>query len=146
MIDKFNTYLESKFIGRVEKVDLPELNIFDIDAKIDTGAYTSTIHCHEISEDDDILTFILLDPSYPEYTGEEIKFDKFTKTKIKSSTGKSQNRYKIKTVIKIGGKKYKINFTLTDRSKMSNPILLGRKLFNKRFVVDVTHKYLLSEN
>ena len=38
-----------KLIGRREYVDFPELNIFKVEAKIDTGAYTSALHCHDIS-------------------------------------------------------------------------------------------------
>ena len=37
-----------KLIGRREVVDFPLLGVFKIVAKIDTGAYTSSIHCSEI--------------------------------------------------------------------------------------------------
>ena len=37
-----------KLIGRREFVDFPLLGVFKIEAKIDTGAYTSSIHCSEI--------------------------------------------------------------------------------------------------
>lgn len=35
-------------IGRIDKADFPELNLQNINLKVDTGAYTSTIHCHDI--------------------------------------------------------------------------------------------------
>ena len=134
-------------IGRIEKVDLPDLELFGVDAKIDTGAYSSAIHCHYIKEnyEEKTLTFKLLDPSHPNYSNKEIKLANFSKVKVKSSSGTSQNRYKIKTTICIGNKSYTTNFTLTNRSKMRNPILLGRKVFSKRFFVDASQKYLLQK-
>jgi hypothetical protein len=35
-------------IGRRDMIDFPELGLEDIEAKIDTGAYTSAIHCSQI--------------------------------------------------------------------------------------------------
>ena len=35
-------------IGRYDKIDLPQMELVDIDAKIDTGADGSAIHCHHI--------------------------------------------------------------------------------------------------
>ena len=37
-------------IGRIERVNFPLWNMKDIEAKIDTGAYTSSIHCQNIQE------------------------------------------------------------------------------------------------
>ncbi len=36
-------------IGRVDKVDFPELGLVNIEVKIDSGAYTSAIHCEKIT-------------------------------------------------------------------------------------------------
>ena len=43
--------MTKKILGRVDKIDFPKLNLFDIDVKIDTGAYTSAIHCSKIIEE-----------------------------------------------------------------------------------------------
>jgi hypothetical protein len=133
-------------IGRIEKVSFPTLALTDIDAKVDTGAYTSSIHCHDIHEDLDKKTiyFKLLDPSYPDYNKKELEFENYTKTVVKSSTGIPESRYKIKTSIQIGELLYKTTFTLTDRGTMRYPILLGRVFLKNKFVVDVTGKFLLS--
>lgn len=34
-----------KIIGRTDLIDFPELDLWNIGAKIDSGAYTSAIHC-----------------------------------------------------------------------------------------------------
>ncbi len=58
-------------IGRIDKADFPELNLIEIDVKVDTGAYTSSIHCHEVKEvelnGEKHIEFKVLDPSHPEY-------------------------------------------------------------------------------
>ena len=40
--------MNKKIIGRVDKIDFPKLGLYNIDVKIDTGAYTSAIHCSDI--------------------------------------------------------------------------------------------------
>ena len=57
---------EKLIIGRRELIDFPELSLFGIEAKIDTGAYTSVLHCHDIREEDGVLYNYILDPSHPE--------------------------------------------------------------------------------
>ena len=64
-------------IGRIEKIDLPKLSLFNLDAKIDTGAYTSSLHCHHIElftiKNRKWVKFYVLDPDHPEY--EETQFE-----------------------------------------------------------------------
>ena len=43
--------MNKKVIGRVDRIDFPKLELFNIDVKVDTGAYTSTIHYDEIIEE-----------------------------------------------------------------------------------------------
>ncbi|MEO2061132.1 MAG: peptidase, partial [Mesonia sp.] len=45
------TNKSKKTIGRVDKADFPELGLNEIAIKIDTGAYTSSIHCEDIHEE-----------------------------------------------------------------------------------------------
>ena len=37
-----------KIIGRIENIDLPELGLYNIQAKTDTGAETSVLHCEDM--------------------------------------------------------------------------------------------------
>ena len=134
-------------IGRKDKADFPELALKNIEVKIDTGAYTSSIHCHEIEEfatgDDHHIEFYLLDPTYAKYTPEKFKTTQYEKRNIKSSFGVSEERFIINTTIIIFGEEYPIEFSLSERSNMTYPVLLGRKFLNERFVVD-TSEYNLS--
>lgn len=139
---------EKKIIGRIEKVNFPEFHMHNIDAKIDTGAYTSSIHCHDIEEHKkgrtSILYFKLLDPSHPSYNQKKLCFKDFSEKKVKNSFGQVEKRYRIKTKVSLGGKIYTTEFTLSDRSDMRFPVLLGRKILSKRFLVDPSKQNLLS--
>lgn len=129
-------------IGRKEKISFPELKLQDIDAKIDTGAYTSSIHCSEIKAskegDTEMISFRLLDHQHPDYNHKLFKMPLHDKRKIKSSFGDLQTRYVIKTKVEFFEQLYDIELSLADRSKMEYPVLLGRKLLMKNFLVDVS--------
>lgn len=133
-------------IGRIDKIDLPDLGLFDIECKIDTGAYGNALHCHHIQvlEIDGVqtLSFRVLDPSHPEYADKTYYAKNFSKKAVKSSSGASEDRYIIKTSMILFGKKRLVSFSLTDRANMRFPILIGRKFLTKRFLVDVEKKDL----
>jgi hypothetical protein len=133
-------------IGRRDRIDLPELGYKNIKAKIDSGAYGSAIHCSQIEVidhgDKKVLSFVLLDPSYHAYREKKCYFEHYKDKLVKSSSGESEHRYIIATDTIIFGKKIKTEFSLTDRSQMKYPILLGRKFLRRRFLVDVSLKEL----
>jgi len=126
-----------KTLGRVDKIDFPKLNLFQIDVKIDTGAYTSAIHCSQIIEDHNLLHCTFESKGHPNFKSEKIVFDTYTYTDVKSSNGHKENRYKIKTDVVFFGKTYKINLTLSTRDDMRFPVLIGRQFLSKKFMVDV---------
>ena len=75
---------EKKIIGRREVVDFPELGLFRIEAKIDTGAYTTALHCHDIKEENGVLHFKFLDPTHPEYSEQDQQFTSYSKKEFNS--------------------------------------------------------------
>ncbi|EDM45487.1 hypothetical protein SCB49_06757 [unidentified eubacterium SCB49] len=125
-------------IGRTDKVDFPLLHLKDIDIKIDTGAYTSSIHCQEVRVEDDLLKCKFLDTEHVDYHNKEFVFDQYDVRVVKSSNGQTQVRYRILTEILLFGKIYPIFLTLSDRKEMKYPVLIGRKFLTKRFVVDIS--------
>lgn len=125
-----------QLIGRIDKADFPLLDLFEIAVKIDTGAYTSSIHCANVVEENGILKCNFLDEEHPGYNGKEFIFSDFETTNVKSSNGIVQKRYKIKTKIILFGIAHDIFLTLSDREEMKFPVLLGRKFLNKKFIVD----------
>lgn len=127
---------------------MPELGLEKVQAKIDTGAYTSAIHCSKIhiekaKDGTDLLVYTISGKRLGEgMRAKKFKTAEFKLKRIKSSNGQVQERYVVKTKIKIFNKIYNTEFSLSDRSHMKNPILLGRKLLSGRFVVDVTEENL----
>ncbi|MFD1552047.1 peptidase [Putridiphycobacter roseus] len=127
-------------IGRVDKVDFVELGLENIDVKMDTGAYTSSIHCSKIEEHIydgvPVIEFQLLDESFPEPHDRVHRLTHYRKKDIKSSCGTVQSRFIIQTEITMFGKVLPIELSLTERWEMKFPILIGRSFLNGKFVVD----------
>jgi hypothetical protein len=127
-------------LGRYDRVDLPELGLSDIHAKIDTGAYTCSLHCHKADVVDGKLEFILLDQEHPEFTGMKFVFANFEKRDIKNSFGEVEKRFVIVTSIRIFEEVITTEFSLSNRGSLKFPILIGRKILRNRFLIDVTKK------
>lgn len=128
--------MEKKVIGRVDKADFPLLNLEDIAIKIDTGAYTSSIHCDNIVEKEDALHCTFLDEEHPLYNGKEFIFENYDVVFVRSSNGIIQKRFQVQSTIKIFGKVFKISLSLSARQEMRYPVLIGRKFLTKKFIVD----------
>jgi hypothetical protein len=136
-----------KIIGRIEQVNLPEWEFNNLEAKIDTGAFTSSLHCHHIEpferEGKAWIRFYMLDPDHESYSDKMLEMRLHDKREVKSSNGETELRYFIQTDIEFFDGKYTIEFSLTDRSAMKYPLLIGRKFLRKGpFLVDVTKKNL----
>ena len=76
-------------IGRRERISFPDLHLFNIEAKIDTGAYSTTIHCYDIAvkiiNGKSILCFKLLDPGHENFTSAAQQFENFKLKTFKNS-------------------------------------------------------------
>lgn len=139
----YSLYLGSVFkskmqtIGRAEILAFPKLDVEGVRAKVDTGADSSAIHSTRIKvikkDEQDLLSCHLLGKG-------PFTFADFQRKTVKSSNGTSEKRYAIKLQVKLGSKTYKTWFTLTNRSKMSYPILLGKRFLRGKFLVDVAQK------
>ena len=90
-----------RVIRRREFVDLPLLNIKNTEAKIDTGAFSSAIHCEKIKvvKENGVtyLTFELPAEYYPGNKTQNHKTEHFGQKKIKNSFGEAEERYIIRT-------------------------------------------------
>ncbi len=125
-----------RIIGRTDKVDFPLLEMAAIDAKIDTGVYTSSIHCVDIREVDQTLQCSFLHATHPEYSGKKFTFNNYDMSAVKSSNGKVEMRYAIRTEIIVFNTAYPITFTLSPRDDMRFPVLIGRKFLSGKLLVD----------
>ncbi len=133
---------EKVLIGRRELAKLPDFGLKELKVKVDTGAYSSSIHVSSCIENNGQLNVVFLDPNHPAFTGKTIHFDRFRFKKVKSSNGEIQERFFVFGTICMAGICLETEFSLTHRMGMRYPILLGRKLLNNRFIVDTSKKYI----
>ncbi len=124
-------------IGRADTIAFPEQALFNIPAKVDTGAKTSAIWATNIVEHNGGVSFTFFGPKSPLYTGEEVFVKHFSRVIIASSIGAEQLRYKVTLLMKLRSKRIRASFTLADRSQQAYPVLIGRNALRGKFLVDV---------
>ena len=132
-------------IGYIEKVDLPELDLFALDAKIDTGADSCSMHCDDIEVEGKNVIFTLHDEVHPAYHGKRLTLPIFKIKNVKSSNGRSEERVFVKSMLKLGCKTYEAEISLTNRENMKYPMLIGRRFLSHHYLIDVSHKYITKE-
>lgn len=136
-------------IGWKEYLDLPELGIFRLKAKMDTGARTSALHV-------DSLNVVETLPDGTEIAEVEIGLDRrrperrvvarvaiLGRLRVKDSGGHGELRPWLETEVVLGPVRKRIRLTLTDRSGMLFRMILARKALEGDFVVNTSRKYLL---
>lgn len=138
-------YPDKKIIGRAEVVGLPELAVPKLHARIDTGARTSALWASGVHEKDGQLTFALFGPESPLYTGQLHSVPLLGRQMVASSNGHLEERYVIRTLVVLEGKRIRAKFTLADRSTQVYPVLIGRNVLRGKFVVDVKRGEVLKD-
>lgn len=136
-------------VGSLEECDLPELHIFSLNMRVDTGAKTSSLHVDNIQleerEGDDWVSFDI-HPDIHNVTRHVRRAAKVKETRlIKSSNAEKEKRYVIETTICMGSRNWPIEVTLTDRSNMTYLMLLGREAMMGRLIVDPEQEYVLGQ-
>src|SRR5690606_19929231 len=105
-----------------DRVDLPDLGLSNIHAKIDTGAYSCSLHCEKVRVVKGKLQFVLLDKEHPEFTGMKFVFDKFERKQVRNSFGEVEKRFVITTSVTLFGEVITTEFSLSNRGSMKFPI------------------------
>lgn len=145
-----NFMQEQKVIlGSEEWCSFPELGIPTIKARVDSGAKTSALHAINIAP------FIKDNESWVKFDINPIQNNVRTvihceallvdKRIVKSSSGFREQRYVIRTNLKIGTSTWSIEMTLTNRDSMGFRMLLGREAMSGRVLVDPEQKYRLGQ-
>lgn len=115
-------------------------------AKLDTGAYTSSIHAEEkeLFERDGKkwVRFIVTDPGEKDSKRLRIEAPLVRIARIKEPGGESEAREVVRLSFKIGDRKLKADFTLNNRSNMLSPILIGRTTIKELGWIDPSRAYL----
>ena len=136
-------------LGEIEKVTIDSVEQ-KFDARIDTGAETSSLNAVDIEEFErngkNWIRFHLSDgtTSLDERNWIEAPILRFVK--IRQSTNyQLERRPVVELWVRLGKIHEKTQFTLADRSQMIHPVLLGRDFIRDIAVVDVSKKYIQTE-
>ncbi len=118
-------------------------------AKLDTGAYTSSIHAEEkeLFERDGKkwVRFIVTDPTVKKPARTRIEAPLIRIAKIKEPGGESEAREVVRLGFQIGDRKLRGDFTLNNRGNMLSPVLIGRILIRDLGMVDPGRTHLAEQ-
>jgi ribosomal protein S6--L-glutamate ligase len=134
-------------IGWKEWFGLDCLSLPAIKGKIDTGAKTSSLHAFNIE------SFYIEDVEYVKFDIHPLQKNKklfrtcvariVERRMVSDSGGKKEKRIVIKSDLRIGEKKYRIDFTLANRDSMTFRMLLGRDAVKQaKMLVDPSKSFL----
>jgi hypothetical protein len=134
-------------IGWKERIDFPAWGLKSVRAKIDTGARTTALNvCDyeliEIAPDQFRARFRPV-VSRKNPCAKLIEADVVRRVRVRNTSGMTELRAVVETEIRLGPVEKRIRLTLTDRSRMLSPVILGRNAIAGDFVIDVEQKYLL---
>ncbi|MDD2659072.1 MAG: ATP-dependent zinc protease [Methylococcales bacterium] len=133
-------------LGWREWVGLPELNIEQIKAKIDTGARSSALHAFAIDPYRKGGQRWVMFSIHPRQRHSDMSIECHAPIKdrrlVSDSGGHKQRRYVIETQIILGQSIFTAEMTLTNRDSMLFRMLIGRTAMSKRFIVDPNASYV----
>lgn len=136
-------------VGWRELIDLPDLKIRGIKAKIDTGARSSALHAYHIEEfksNGKTMVKFFVHPYQRDTKQTAIAEAKLLEYRqVRSSGGHIQLRPVVETNVKLGHKQWSIELTLTNRDVMGFRMLLGRQAVRHKFLIDPGKSFLQSK-
>lgn len=142
---KITSIKDKLIVGRVEKVHIYPSDLV-MNARIDTGAETSSIDARDITEFErdgkNWVRFTLVDRKTNASHVIERKVVRTVKILQSSQEEGYEKRVVITLKISIGDKTELSEFTLTNREHMTYPVLIGRNALLDLMIVDVSKKYI----
>ncbi len=150
MLFIFETMNANKIIvGSEEWCGLPQINIPALKARVDSGAKTSALHAINITpfekEGEKWIRFDVHPLQNDVKTTVHCEAPIIGKRRVKSSSGSSELRYVIKTILSIAEDSWEVEMTLTNRDSMGYRMLLGRQAMAGKMLVDPESSFLLGE-
>ena len=113
-------------------------------ARVDSGAETSSLSASDVAEferdGDDWIRFNFQDDSSDDAVHFELPIKRTVLVRQVSSS-EPERRFVVEIDVRLGQQFQTTEFTLTDRSRMTYPVLLGRAFLMDLYVVDVSRSY-----
>ena len=117
-----------------------------LEARIDTGAETSSIHAEDIllieKDGKRWIRFSLTDPKTNENISLERRLHRRIMVKQKNSDV-NEPRYVVRMWVTLGDTRIWLDVSLTDRDDFEFPLLIGRNMLIDNFAVDVSKHHTL---
>ncbi len=139
--------IEKQIVGWREWVALPNLNISQIKAKVDTGAKTSALHAAYLSfsrkNGKRWVTFTIHPLQRTLEKSKTVTAEVIDSRVVRSSGGHVTIRPVIFTTLKMGKRLVPMELTLVNRDLMGFRLLIGRSVLRKKFIVDPGKSFLL---
>lgn len=140
------TFDQLNVTGLREWINLPELGMVGLRAKVDTGARTSSLHASDIQpfeRDGERWVRFLAHLGTLVQRRHRCEAPVVSVKTIKSSNGHAQTRYVIRTLLTLGTREWPVEFTLTCRKTMRYRVLLGSKaLIDGQLLVNPALNYV----
>lgn len=108
----------------------------NVEAKVDTGAATSSIHALNIRPFTKDGTAMVRFNVVQGASRMEVELPVERISPVRSSEGNKEQRIYVRGTICLGSVNWPILFSLNDRSRMRYPVLLGRAFLRAKYVVD----------
>ena len=143
---KKQKYYNYTSIGWREWIYLPKYGDFAIKAKVDTGARTSALHATQIKEYDKNGKILISFRLHQSKKHIDISTQLIRYIKITSSFGNSEIRPLIRLKIRLGERSWFTEVTLTKRTRMTYPMLIGRNTLMKKYLIHSHKSYLTGKN
>ena len=136
--------LHLPIVGAVELVHIESADI-KLEARIDTGAETTSIHAEDIQliEKDGrrYVRFVLIDPARGERVQQELRLRR--RVLIKQSYGPDERRYVVRMWLTLGNTRSRVYVNLSDRTNFQYPLLIGRNFLTDSLIVDVSRHHTI---
>ena len=130
-------------IGWREEVALPDLHIARLKAKVDTGARTSALHAENVER----FTcggraFVRFSVPLAAAAG-RIEAPVADERDIRNTSGRTERRIVIRTLLVLGRRRWPIDVSLADRTEMAFDLILGRTAIRgRRLCIDPGRSFL----
>jgi len=136
-------------VGSEEWCGLPQLNIPAVKVRVDSGAKTSALHAVGITpftkENETWVRFEVHPLQNDGKTTVHCEAPVVDRRRVKSSSGSSETRYVIRSVISLADTTWEAELTLTNRDSMGYRMLLGRQAMAGKILVDPEASCLLGD-
>ncbi|GAA0688290.1 ATP-dependent zinc protease [Marinobacterium maritimum] len=131
-------------VGEVEKFYLAVPGLI-LDARIDSGATTSSLHATNIQrferDGENWVRFDIQNPQTKENITLERELSRNARI-LQSSTDGAERRPVVELPFVVGNHRQTAEFTLSDRSHLTYPVLLGRNVLRDVMLIDVGREYV----